>query len=127
MERDPRWLAADQQGQGLWSPPVRPLSSGRSAIRHGSVEDVSDLSFGGMRDETMMSRKWLPWYLHGALILAAAVAISGLLGNLWLFALFLVGFVLVMVLMMHIMHGGSPTDSTDEHNRRPTGAGTTPR
>ncbi|GAB4962808.1 hypothetical protein MAHJHV55_23180 [Mycobacterium avium subsp. hominissuis] len=74
-----------------------------------------------------MSRKCLPWYLHGALILAAAVAISGLSGNLWLFVLFLVGFVLVMVLMMHIMHGGSPTDSTDGHNRRPAGAAITQR
>jgi hypothetical protein len=61
-----------------------------------------------------MSRKCLPWCLHGALILAAAVAVSGFLGNLWLFALFIVGFVLVMVLMLHIMGGGSPTDGTDE-------------
>ena len=62
----------------------------------------------------MMSRKCLRWYLHGASIRAAAVAVSGFLGNLWLFALFIVGFVLVMVLMLHIMGGGSPTDS----NRR---------
>lgn len=62
----------------------------------------------------MMSRKCLSWYLHGASILAAAVAVGGLLRNLRLFALFFVGFALAMELKLHKMHGGSPADATDE-------------
>ena len=62
----------------------------------------------------MMSRKCLRWHLHRASILAAAVAGSGLLRDLWLFALFIVGSVLAIVSKLHNMHGGSPTDS----NRR---------
>jgi hypothetical protein len=53
----------------------------------------------------MMDPKYLPRFLHGALILAAAVAVSGVFGNVWVSALALLVFVLVMMLMLHIMHG----------------------
>ena len=75
----------------------------------------------------MMSRKCLRWHLHRASILAAAVAVSGLLRDLWLFALFIVGSVLAIVSKLHNMHGGRPTDSTDEQNRTPTWAAITRR
>ena len=56
----------------------------------------------------MTDPEYLPWYMHGALILAAAVAVSCLFGNVWVFAFALLGFVLMM-LMLHIMHGGGPS------------------
>lgn len=58
----------------------------------------------------MTDPQYLPWYMHGALILAAAVAVGGLFGNVWVFALALLGFVLMMMmLMLHILHGGGPS------------------
>lgn len=53
----------------------------------------------------MTEPQYLLWYMHGALIPAAAVAVSGLFGNVWVFAFGLLG----IVWMVHIMHGGGPT------------------
>lgn len=76
--------------------------------RRGVCGSVNAIATAGGQTK-MTDPQYLPWYMYGALILAAAVAVSGLFGNVWVFALALLGFVLMMMLMLHIMDGGGPS------------------
>lgn len=70
----------------------------------------------------MMNRKYVPWYLVGTAILAAALLIAGAPGTVWVFVLVGLLCALMMMLMMGGMHGGgsggasgSGTNANDNH------------
>jgi hypothetical protein len=76
-----------------------------------------------MRDEMMMNRKYVPWYLAGAAFLVAALLMGGVSGTAWVLVPIGLLCPLMMLFMMRGMRGGgsggASGDTIEAHEHRP--------